>query len=206
MIIKQYLSGYVGTNIYVVMDENTKKAFLVDPADPNPPAVRLLQEGGYELEYIVLTHGHADHIGGLDWFKEQFPDVKIVACEKEKPVLEDPQINFSPDICRRPITVTADLYVNDGDTLKIGDMTLKFIHTPGHTPGGMCIEVEGSLFSGDTLFALSVGRTDFPLSSTQQLFASIKDKLFLLPDEMPVYPGHMGGTTIGREKRSNPFV
>ncbi|MBE6032494.1 MAG: MBL fold metallo-hydrolase, partial [Clostridiales bacterium] len=134
------------------------------------------------------------------------PQVKLVACEKEKVILCDPKINFSRDICGQPITVDADIYVNDGDTLQVGDLELKFIHTPGHTPGGMCIYVGDTLFSGDTLFARSVGRTDFPLGSMTQLTASIREKLFLLPDDTKVYPGHMGATTIENEKRSNPFV
>ncbi|MBQ9931832.1 MAG: MBL fold metallo-hydrolase [Firmicutes bacterium] len=206
MIIKQFISMFIGTNVYIAVDENTKKAFLVDPADPNPKAAQFLQENGYELEYIILTHGHGDHIGGIAFMKEQFPQVKLVACEKEKVILSDPKINFSRDICGQPITVDADIYVNDGDTLQVGDLELKFIHTPGHTPGGMCIYVGDTLFSGDTLFARSVGRTDFPLGSMTQLTASIREKLFLLPDDTKVYPGHMGATTIENEKRSNPFV
>ena len=206
MIIKQFISMFIGTNIYVAVDENTNKAFIVDPADPNPKAAQFIRENGYDLEYIILTHGHADHIGGVAFMKEQFPEAVIVACEKEKPILSDPSLNFSREICGQAVTVDADKYVNQGDSLKVGDLELTFFHTPGHTPGGMCILVGDTLFSGDTLFAQSVGRTDFPLSSMTQLRDAIKNKLFLLPEETKVYPGHMGATTIGKEKRSNPFV
>jgi glyoxylase-like metal-dependent hydrolase (beta-lactamase superfamily II) len=105
-----------------------------------------------------------------------------------------------------PVALSADRYVADGDTMKVGELELKFLHTPGHTPGGMCILAEDVLFSGDTLFEQSIGRTDFPGSSYQDIVKSIREKLFVLPDDTTVLPGHMGATTIGFEKENNPFV
>ena len=115
-------------------------------------------------------------------------------------------MNVSLECCGTHIALSADIWVDDCDSLKIGDMELKFIHTPGHTPGGMCILIGDTLFSGDTLFKLSIGRTDFPGGSFAEIKKSIHEKLFVLPDDVTVYPGHMGTTTIGIEKRSNPFV
>ena len=158
------------------------------------------------MQYIILTHGHGDHIGGVAGFKNDFPAAKVVACVHEKELLADPDMNLSRMMFASPVTVEADMYVDDGDTLKIGDLELKFFHTPGHSPGGMCILIDNVLFSGDTLFRTSVGRTDFQGSSFADLKKSIHEKIFVLPDETQVLPGHMGPTTVGDEKKYNPFV
>lgn len=192
-------------NTYIADDEHGK-CFIVDPGGYVNDITQYIKEREFELEYIVLTHGHGDHIGGVDGYKKDFPDVKIVAHKDEYEMLHDPEMNFTRMMFGKPVTVDADIYVSEGDTLKCGEIEMKFFHTPGHSPGGMCILCEKVLFSGDTLFQQSIGRTDFDGSNYDDLIKSIKEKIFKLPDDTQVLPGHMGPTNIGAEKEHNPFV
>ncbi len=203
--VKSYITGPLGVNTYLGYDD-TKKAFIVDPGGYSEKITDYIRENGLEPEYIILTHGHADHIGGVAGFKEAFPRVKVIAYEDEKQMLADPYINSSMDILRKPITVEADIFVTDRENLTVGDTELTFIHTPGHTKGGMCIIAPGCVFSGDTLFRASIGRTDFYGGDFGEIVDSIRNRLFCLPDDTVVYPGHMGVTNIEYEKRNNPFV
>lgn len=200
-------SGPLGVNTYLVVDEETKEGFIVDPGGYNPKLTKKVSDEGIEIKYIVLTHGHADHISGVNEHLDDFPDAKVVVHTNEKPMLEDPRTNQSL-MFGSAQTVNGDIFVNDGDELEVGNLKLKFIFTPGHTPGGMCIYVESEdvLFSGDTLFRQSIGRTDFPGGSFRDLADAVHTKLFILPDETVVLPGHMGQTSIGFEKGNNPFV
>lgn len=205
MKITNLPSGPLAVNTYLVEDETTKKGFIVDPGGYNPQLTQKIASEGIDIEYIILTHGHSDHIGGVNQHKEEFPNVQVVANAAEVPMLEDPGLNMS-SMMGGPVTVTPDLTVKDGDTLKVGNLELKFLHTPGHSPGGMCIVTGNAVFSGDTLFCASIGRTDFPGCSFSDLSDSIRTKLYVLSDDMQVFPGHMGTTTIGYEKENNPFV
>ncbi len=206
MIVKSFLSGPLAVNCYVAADEATKKAFIVDPGGHNLNMVNYCRENNFDVAYIILTHGHGDHIGGVTDTEKEFPSAKLVACIHEKELLEDPDLNMSAMTAGVPISLHADHYVSDGETLNVGNLELKFLHTPGHTPGGMSILVDDVVFSGDTLFQQSIGRTDFPGSSYAAIKDSIEKKLFTLPDDTNVLPGHMGPTTIGFEKENNPFV
>ena len=201
------MSGMM-VNTYLVNDEETGKGFIVDPGDFDPASVKKIAEEGIDIEYIILTHGHCDHIGGVERYKDEYPNVKVVAAKAEVPMLTDAGLNMSKIMFGRPITVTPDMTVEEGDTLSCGNMNMKFVMTPGHSPGGMCVIMEGEdvVFSGDTLFQQSIGRTDFVGGSFDTLINSIKEKLFVLSDETIVYPGHMGPTKIGFEKEYNPFV
>lgn len=205
MEVIEYQTGPLRTNTYLVYDE-TKEAFLVDPGSYLKQISNNVASKELDLKYIVLTHGHGDHIGGIAQFKVDFPDIKIVALEEEKATLNDSVLNNSKLLLGGETTMDADLYVHDGETLKIGNMDLKFLATPGHTPGGMSILIGNVVFSGDTLFKTSIGRTDMPGGDYNQLINSIRTKLFTLPDDTKVYTGHMGNTTIGWEKKHNPFV
>jgi glyoxylase-like metal-dependent hydrolase (beta-lactamase superfamily II) len=205
MEVIEYQTGPLRTNTYLVYDE-TKEAFLVDPGSYLKQISNNVASKELDLKYIVLTHGHGDHIGGIAQFKVDFPDIKVVALEDEKATLNDSVMNNSKLLLGGETTMDADLYVHDGETLKIGNMDLKFLATPGHTPGGMSIVIDNVVFSGDTLFKTSIGRTDMPGGNYNQLINSIRTKLFTLPDDTKVYTGHMGNTTIGWEKKHNPFV
>lgn len=198
--IIKYIAGAYRTNIYLVYSEESKSAFIVDPGYENDKLLLDIKKRDLNPEYIILTHGHGDHTGGIEQLKEAFPEIKLIASKKEAGLLLDRDMSMGKG------GIKADIWVTDGDLLAVDDIELSFISTPGHTPGGMCIKMDDVLFSGDTLFRMSVGRTDFPGGSEEALLSSIKDKLYVLPDETRVLPGHMEETTIGIERRYNPFV
>ena len=197
----------IGTNTYLVYDEETSKGFIVDPGGYNKFLTEKIHELGLDLDYIILTHGHADHIMGVKDYQNDFPEAKVVANVNEAEMLSDTSFNMSEQF-GKPTVITADINVDDKDKLTVGNLELEFLSTPGHSPGGMCIYIEKEkvLFSGDTLFYASIGRTDFPGCSFKALADSVHEKLWPLPDDTSVFPGHMGPTTIGFEKENNPFV
>lgn len=187
------------TNCYLVYDDN-KDAFIVDPADKSDAMLKDIEKMGLKVRYLILTHGHGDHTGGIDFFKAAFPDVMLIANKKERNFLYDRKVSYGKG------GIVADIWTSDGDEMTVGSMKLKFISTPGHTPGGQCILVDRKLFSGDTLFHASIGRTDLWGGSFEDIEKSITEKLYKLPEDTAVYPGHMDATTIGYEMRYNPFV
>ena len=208
--MKMYTSiaGVVETNCYLVWDEESRDAFLIDPGAFEPGVMEKIRNESLSLEYILLTHGHGDHIGGLDAYLKKFPEVKLAAGKKEEPLLSDASLNFSEEIAGKAVTPKPDLFLKDGDEIMVGGLKIRTIETPGHTPGGISlyIESEKALFSGDTLFWQSIGRTDLPGGDMNQIVASIRNKLFNLPEDTKVYPGHMLPTEIGYEKKHNMFV
>ena len=204
--VRHLVVGAVATNCYIAENKKTKEALIIDPGDNAARIVQIIKEDGVVPVAVLLTHGHFDHAMAAQEVAEQY-GIKIYAHETEKETLETPQINLSGMI-GRTLTFHADCYVKDGEILNLAGFEIRVLHTPGHTQGGVSyyVEKEGVLFSGDTLFCCSVGRSDFATSSTSALIRSIKEKLFLLPDETKVFPGHMGATTIGNEKVNNPYV
>lgn len=206
MVIKTFIAGMMQTNCYIVSNEETKECFLVDPAVCTPDMVSYIKENGLKLQAILLTHGHFDHILGITEFLREF-EVPVYAYEAEKELLEDAEKNLSSAYGMFYIFKDAE-YLKDGQVLEIAGMKIKVIYTPGHTIGGCCyyLEDEKVLFSGDTLFYTSIGRTDFETGSYNKLVNSVRLKLFRLPEEVKVYPGHMSETTIGYEKKYNPFL
>ena len=199
-------TGMLQANTYLVCDETSRLGFIVDLGGYSKELKNIIEKNDIQIQYIVLTHGHGDHIGGVQEHLKDFPDAKVVCSRAEEKMLLDPELNEAHNFGPEKVSFKPDILVDDGDTLTVGNMTMKFIMTPGHTEGGMCILVDDVLFSGDTLFCRSIGRTDLAGGDFKTLMESIKNKLFLLPDETQVLPGHMGTTTIGFEKEHNPFV
>ena len=207
MKVGKFVLGPVATNCYIGINEETKECFIVDPATCPPEFVSYIKNAGLTVKAVLLTHGHFDHIMGLDALLKEFP-VPVYAHEAERDVLESEQLNSSASMLGQPYSFSGADYVTNRQELRIAGFEIRVIYTPGHTIGGCCyyIEKEKTLFSGDTLFHGSVGRTDLPTGSMGQLVSSVRDRLFVLPDDTKVYPGHMEETTIGYEKRYNPFI
>lgn len=204
--IKTLVLGSVSTNCYIIYDEQTKKALIVDPADHAGRILDKCRELGVKPEGVLLTHGHFDHILAAEEVKKAY-DCKLYAGRQEEEMLLDPAKNMTVQMGRQ-VSIRPDVLVNDGDELRLAGFTWKVLETPGHTPGSICFYCaeEEVLISGDTLFAESLGRTDFPGGSTQAIIQSISKKLFALPDETMVYPGHGEPTSIGHEKIYNPVA
>lgn len=206
MKVEKFVTGIISTNCYLVINEDTKQAVVIDPAACPSYLMSHIKSEGLKIEAILLTHGHFDHIMGIDGFLSEF-DVPVYVHEEDADAMEDPVLNQASTYTSG-YTFGKARYLRDRQTLELAGYTFQVIHTPGHTKGGCCYYVasEGVLFSGDTLFQNSVGRTDFVNSSTSDLVHSVREKLFLLPDDTMVYPGHMGETKIGHEKKYNPYV
>lgn len=197
--------GSCATNCYFVYREGTTDVLFFDPADQGDYLYQALQQKGFQVGAILLTHGHFDHIWGAQKLRA-LSGAKMYAYKGEEAVLSDANLNIS-EMAGRACTVKPNMYLEDGQEIELLDMKIKVIATPGHTEGSCCyyFEEDGLLISGDTLFQESVGRTDFPTGSFSQLIRSIKEKLFVLPDDVKVYPGHGEATTIAYEKMHNPF-
>lgn len=207
MKVERMVLGKIGTNCYIAIQEETKEAVVIDPAD-HPERIReRAEKEGWKPKAIFLTHGHADHLMGAAGLKEMF-ELPIYACEAEKELLADPEKNLSRALFGKPVSLCADVWLRDGEEIQAAGLNFRVLATPGHTPGGCCYysKEAGILFSGDTLFAASVGRTDFPGGSMSELVRGIQEKLVPLPDETRVCPGHMEESTIGAERRYNPYL
>jgi glyoxylase-like metal-dependent hydrolase (beta-lactamase superfamily II) len=209
MIVKQYEVGNFAVFCYLIGDEETQEGLFVDPADN---ASRLLGEakshGLNKIKYIVNTHSHVDHImGNAEMAKKT--GAKIIIHAEDAPALSHTP-SYLLEMFGATASPPADIVVKEGDAIQVGHVNIKVIHTPGHSPGGMSLHLDGMVFTGDTLFVGSVGRTDFPGSSWDVLEDSIRRKLYLLPGETVVFPGHNYGSTptstIQYERRHNPFV
>ena len=207
MKIEIFVTGIISTNCYIVSNEETKEAVIVDPANLSRKMETYILEEGLKIRAVLLTHAHFDHIMGLDKVMESYGKMPVYVEESDLPLLNHAELNESMVYTNGYCYSGGDV-IHDKDVLSLIGYDFEVIHTPGHTQGGVCYYVanENVLFSGDTLFHGSVGRSDFATSSTSALIRSIKEKLFLLPDETIVYPGHMGATTIGYEKVNNPFL
>lgn len=206
MKIETFVIGMIGTNCYLVSNTDRGECVLIDPAVYSPGITGRIQEEGLALKAILLTHGHFDHIMGIDGFLKEF-DVPVYAHKEEQALLQDAVLNASADYGRSYIYQGAS-YVEDGQALDLAGMRFQVFYTPGHTIGGCCyyVEEEHVLFSGDTLFRASVGRSDLPTGNGRELLDSIRKKLMVLPEETAVYPGHMEKTSIGYEKHYNPYL
>ena len=205
MIIKQFTAGLIENNMYLVVDEKTREAVLIDAPQDIPEVKKSVEELGAKVKYILITHGHFDHIMGLTSLKQTL-NAPAVIC-KDDVVISDNVNEFTrlfgvPDIT----PPTYDKFVKDGDILEVGEMKVKVIQTAGHTEGGVCYLIDDSLFSGDTLFKQSVGRTDLFGGSFEKIRHSVKDILFKLDENTKVFPGHGPMTTIAYEKKYNEII
>lgn len=205
MILKKINVGVMGVNCYITGDKD--EVFAIDPGGSADEICVVLKKHGLKAKYIILTHCHFDHILAANEVKKQ-TGAQIVVCSKEAENLADSNVNMTSRFTRTPISLSADRLVSENDTLISGTFVYRVIETPGHTSGGMCLycENEKLLFSGDTLFCGSVGRSDFPTGDQNTLLHSIQTKLLTLPDDVRVYPGHEDDTTIGFEKANNPYL
>lgn len=200
--------GPLATNGYILFDEKTKNALIIDPAAEPETLIKALAKRQLNLKKIVLTHGHADHIGALNELRKQYPDVTVLMHAADKDYLSDPKLNLSAYQFGAIVCDPADEYIKAGDVVTLDDIQLEVRETPGHTPGGISLYAakEGVVFSGDALFNGSVGRTDFPGGSMEALIEGIRQELLTLPEETLVLSGHGPSTTIGEEKQYNPFL
>ena len=200
------LTGPLEVNTYIMHGARAGACFLVDPAEA-APVRQAMEEYGLKPTHILLTHGHFDHILAVAELQKEY-GAKVCIHEQEANALSDPRVNLAMVASMHVPPCKADVLLKDGECFDAAGFGVKVIHTPGHSPGSACyvLERENIIFSGDTLFRLSVGRTDFPGGSAQTLFDSISDKLFTLPGDYTVYPGHMRKTTLEFERQHNPVM
>lgn len=198
------LSGFE-TNAYLIWDEASKEAVLIDPAEPSEAVSTFISEHSLLVKYIVNTHGHGDHIGGNEYFRKRYNAKTCIHCD-DAHMLNDARQNLSIYFDNSISQPAPDILFNDGDEVKLGSSALKVIHTPGHTQGCICLLGNNLLISGDTLFFHDIGRTDLPGGSHQMILSSIRKKLLVLPDETIVLPGHGPASTIADEKQNNPYI
>ncbi len=197
--------GHLGTNCYIIYCEKTREAIVVDPGGNGTEIVALLNRENLDVKFIINTHGHADHIADNDVIRK---NTKAEVCihEKDASMLTSAQGNLSAFIGKPIECQPAQRLLKGGEIVRVGEIEFIVLHVPGHTPGGICLLAEDVLVAGDSLFAQSIGRTDFPGGSYGQLIESIKKQLMMLPDNVKVLPGHGPETTIGDERNMNPFI
>lgn len=207
MTVKEFLVGVVGTNCFLAVNSDTKEALAIDPGDSASVIADYIAQNQLKPTAVLLTHGHFDHCMAAKELAGRY-GISVYVHEADKETMENAAYNCSRMIGRE-LAFTADEYFHgEKDHLSMAGFEIDVLHTPGHTPGGVCFYVadEGILFSGDTLFCESVGRTDFPKGSMSQLVRGIKDQLLPLPNDTKVLPGHGEWTTIGNERQYNPFL
>ncbi|AIS52320.1 beta-lactamase domain-containing protein [Thermoanaerobacter kivui] len=205
MKIQKYVVGLYGVNCYIVFDEESGEAIVIDPGENASEIYKYIESNNLKVKYILLTHGHFDHIGGVEELRK-LTQAKIAISKEDSPMLLNENLNLSEMVYKKILCSPADILLNDGDTLSFGKYRVEVIHTPGHTKGGVCFKIGNVCFTGDTLFKGSIGRYDFPGGDFATLMDSIKNKLLVLGDDVLIYPGHGDSSTIGNEKRLNMFL
>jgi len=199
------LLPFFETNTYLVWDDLDNNALLIDPSYPSPDLLRVIEHKKIDVRFIINTHGHADHIGGNYYFKSNLK-CNICIHEYDALMLNNPDYNLSSMVDYELFSTQADITLFDNHELNVGNVHLRIIHTPGHTQGSITILIDNFLFTGDTLFFHDIGRTDLPGGDDDMILHSITKKIFLLPDDTIVLPGHGLSSTIKEEKSSNPYL
>ncbi len=205
MFFKRLTLGDMTVNCYIVADENTKNAVLFDAPDEAGKILSVLEDSELKLCYVILTHAHFDHILALHDILEK-TGARLLLHESEEKYLNNPDLNLSSMVMANIPQFSDYRAVKDGEYINLDGIEIKVLHTPGHTEGSACYLMDDILVSGDTLFQHSIGRADFPLGNFDDEIASIKNKLMVLDDNIHVYPGHGFSTTIGRERKENPYL
>lgn len=207
MKVAHVLLPVCAMNCYLAINDATGESIIVDPGSSPERIKKAVEASGARPVAIILTHGHFDHVGAAEEIAGEY-GIKVYAYEGERETLENPSVNLSADMVFSPKAYHVDVYLKDEQEVELAGLKFKCLATPGHTPGGCCFYFAdaGLVFTGDTLFCGSVGRTDFPGGSMTQLVDSIKTKLMVLPDDTICYPGHESATTIGDEKIYNPYL
>jgi len=210
MIVKMLTLGALGTNCYVVWCEETKEAVVIDPGfstenEGKKTVLHIIETNRLNVKYIINTHGHGDHVSGNGILKKA-TGAPILIHELDAPMLTKTGQSWTSMFGIQVASLPADKTLKDGDAIRFGKIVLRVLHTPGHSKGGISLVGDDCVFVGDTLFQGSIGRTDFPGGSYKEIIKSIKEKLATLPDHFIAYTGHGPATTIGQEKRSNPFI
>lgn len=208
MKIMYMVLGPFMTNTYILYNEETMEGLVVDPSFSPEQYIKAIEEKKIHLTSIFLTHAHVDHMAGMNELRKAFPEARMYMDKRDRPFLRDPERNLSYMFPTPTLVDDADVWVKDGDEIETSGYTFQVIDTAGHTPGGISfyLKKEGIVFTGDSLFQGSIGRTDFPGGSMKELTGSIRKNLFTLPDSTVVLSGHGEQTTIGQEKRTNPFL
>lgn len=205
MIIKKLEVGPIMANCFILGCESTKEAVVIDPGDDADRILMALSKSELKVKYLINTHGHFDHVGANKRMKD-VTGAQIAIHPDDEPMLGELSRSASMFGLAAENSPPADILLKDGDKIVFGNITLEVIHTPGHSKGGVCLFTKGHLFAGDTLFAGSIGRTDLPGGDYDTLISSIRKKLLVLDEDIRVYTGHGPETTIGNEKRMNPFL
>lgn len=204
MIFKVYPAGIFQANCYIIGDENSSLGAVIDPGGDGSGILRECNNSGLNIKYIILTHGHGDHIGGVCDIKAS-TGAKILMHRRDEYLLKDGNRKLMP-ILRNLKLFEVDEYIEQNQVISLGELRISVIETPGHTPGGVTLKINNILFTGDTLFRGSIGRTDFEYGSFEEIVHSINNRLMIFEDDFIVYPGHGPSTTIGYERRFNPFI
>lgn len=205
MLIKKMEVGNLMSNCYIIGCQDTSEAVVVDPGAESDTILAVLEENNLKVKYIINTHGHVDHVGANEPVKKA-TNADILIHKEDAPLFSNSQENLSMYVGGELLLSPPERLLEEGDTITFGNITLKVIHTPGHTRGGISLHGDQVVFTGDTLFAGSIGRTDLPGGDYQQIISSIKEKILPLGDDIKVYPGHGPVSTVAREKKTNPFL
>lgn len=204
LAIERIPAGIYAANCYIVFDETTKDALIIDPAGDAHKISKFITQKELSVKAIFITHGHGDHIGAVEELRDLYK-VEVYVHQADEYMLQSARHNLSNLMSGPDVAFDPDWHVGHGERMTFGSLNIEIIHTPGHTKGGICILHGNQLFTGDTLFAGSIGRTDLEGGNHNELLKSIHDRLLNMNDGVEVYPGHGSASTIGRERKSNPF-